>query len=408
VRVSPTTTLMAAPTPSASERRPEAVKGHTSLRGHAIVVAAVFVTTRLMLGAIVSLGLTTMHLRMPSFARTHGASPLIDGLTPWDGPRYAHIVTQGLHLIDTVYFPGYPLLVKAVSLVVSNVWIAGVLTANGCFLVALGYVYALALREFDAATARRTIIFLAIVPGTIFFSAMYTESLYIACGAAALYYARERRWLYAGLAGFGAAATRNTGFLFALAIAVEGLSGTRGWSAAGEVRWRETTAVRSVASRAYRARGALAAALLAISSAVAYVVFLSVAFRDPLASIHAEETQFHKHISLLRLLHPIASNPSLLAGAFDTASAGVFALLSLGVVLTMPLSFGIVTVPALLLPLSTAGTAGMTRYALMLLPCFLLLGRWTRSRVVNAVLLSSFLPLAIFVALVVSHWGSIT
>jgi Gpi18-like mannosyltransferase len=104
----------------------------------------------------------------------------VDGLVRWDGFHYANIALHGYDRMKTVFFPLYPLLVASVRMIVGNVYVAGLLVSNAALLVALCYLYALARREYDQAGATRTVFYLATAPGSVFFWAMYTESLFVA------------------------------------------------------------------------------------------------------------------------------------------------------------------------------------------------------------------------------------
>ncbi len=163
---------------------------------------------------------------------------LLDGLVRWDGGIYLSIAAGGYPLAShggvapaTAFFPAYPLLVRAVEFVVHNDHLAGVLVSNVAFLVALAYLYALARRESDRDTAARAVFYLAAAPAAVFFSAAYTESLFVACVAATFYHAGKGQWAPAALAAILASATRNTGFVLAAVIALEALhqAGVRFW-----------------------------------------------------------------------------------------------------------------------------------------------------------------------------------
>ena len=62
---------------------------------------------------------------------------------------------------------------------------------------------------------------MSIFPTAIFFSAVYSESLFLFLTVASFYYVRERRWLMAGVFGFFAALTRSEGVLLAVPMFIE-------------------------------------------------------------------------------------------------------------------------------------------------------------------------------------------
>ena len=149
----------------------------------------------------------------------------------WDSEHYLAVATEGYsYASDTLsnipFFPLYPLLIRLVMLAVGRVdtqtgAVVGFLISNVALLVALLYLAALVARDLSLATARRTVLYVLIFPMTLFLSAVYAESLFLATGAASLYHARQGEWYRSGVAGGLAALTRPYGFLLVVPIALE-------------------------------------------------------------------------------------------------------------------------------------------------------------------------------------------
>ncbi len=78
--------------------------------------------------------------------------------------------------------------------------------------------------DFDRATAARAVLYLLVFPTTLFLSAVYAESLFLALTVAAFYHARRGQWWIAGALGGLAALARPHGVLLALPLAVEYLA----------------------------------------------------------------------------------------------------------------------------------------------------------------------------------------
>jgi Gpi18-like mannosyltransferase len=212
--------MSAAATSAAAEQ----VRGLVSWEAWQAVIPA-YVTTRAVLFFIVFVSTLAIPL-VPKFGLYAHASPdnpLLDGLVRWDSWSYIYIATRGYSLGDvgtgeiaTVpFFPLYPLVLRTVAVFTGNVFVSGVVVANAALLVALIYLYRLARREFESETATRAVLYLAAAPGAIFFSAVYSESLFVALVAATFYYAGEGRWWRAAVLGALAASARNTGVLLA-------------------------------------------------------------------------------------------------------------------------------------------------------------------------------------------------
>ncbi len=148
-------------------------------------------------------------------------------LTQWDGNWYLSIASHGYHFStehqsNMGFFPFYPMLVKLMSYAISNMAIAGVVTANLCLLVAGFLLYRLvSMDHTDQKVPRAAVIFLMFSPVSFFFSSAYTESTFVMLVVGAFLAARQRKWLIAGLLGMMASATRQVGLLLTIALFVE-------------------------------------------------------------------------------------------------------------------------------------------------------------------------------------------
>src|SRR4029453_15684684 len=81
--------------------------------------------------------------------------------------------------------------------------------------------------ELGDADARLTVALVALFPTAYAFSAVYTESLFLALSAGALYAGRLGRWRWAGVLAALASATRSTGVLLVVPLALLYLYGPR-------------------------------------------------------------------------------------------------------------------------------------------------------------------------------------
>lgn len=178
-------------------------------------------------------------LRLPEGPALNSAAWPLNRLAGWDSWHFTRIaeggyLPPGLPCCDQAFFPGYPLLIRAVMPLV-----AGSALAAGLAVTALsGAVAAVALRRLallrtgDEQVARRAVLYLAIAPTGIFLTAVYTEAMFLALSVAAWLAASRRRWWWAGLLAAGAATVRVNGLLLAAALAVlyaEQLRRDRSW-----------------------------------------------------------------------------------------------------------------------------------------------------------------------------------
>ena len=137
-----------------------------------------------------------------------------------DSRHYLDIARDGYiaagerdRVVQLVFLPGYPLVVRAVMLLVPSDICAGLLTSALCFAGAGCVVYRLLRLDLPHRQALRALRFLVLAPGSFFFAAPMSESLFLLLTAAALYLARTHRPVLGGLCGAYAAFTRSLGLL---------------------------------------------------------------------------------------------------------------------------------------------------------------------------------------------------
>src|SRR4051794_30213054 len=148
---------------------------------------------------------------------------LVAPLARWDSVWYLAIAHDGYPADDprrAAFFPLYPLLVRAGNTVVGSPIVAGALVSVACFAVALVLLRRLTEIELGAPAARAAVWAIALFPGAVFFSAVYSEALYLALSVGCLYAARTGRWAWAATAGALGAATRSAGVLLVVPLAV--------------------------------------------------------------------------------------------------------------------------------------------------------------------------------------------
>ncbi len=155
---------------------------------------------------------------------TEGPHNLVTAWERQDALWYLRIADAGYRTDDgsAAFFPLYPLVISVLALPLGgHPLAAGLLVSNAAFLGALIVLYLLGRSELDELRARRAVVYAAVFPAALFFLAPYSESLFLLLALVTFWGARRRRWWVAGLAGAGAALTRNVGVILALPIAIE-------------------------------------------------------------------------------------------------------------------------------------------------------------------------------------------
>ncbi len=352
-----------------------------------------FLVTRAVIIGIVLLA----DVILPGFNDVHFYE---DGLAPgfvnawdrWDTIWYVEIAEQGYSYVpgaerNTVaFYPLYPLAMAALTpLVGDNPLVAGLLISNVSLLGALMILYRMVLlKTGDAKAASRAVFYIAAFPTAFFFSAVYTESLFLLLTVAAAYCAFRQRWLWASVIGMLAAATRATGFLLVLLVGWEWVM-AQGWAL-------RTIPLRACAQTVREKWLQLLLIALIPLGLLIYMAYLGATFGNPLAAVDAVGG-WRQPSSLQSFLNDVGL---LLAGKLWLSYIMDLAVFLIAMVLTIPIGrkFGIgyalYTAITLLIPAST-GVMSLTRYATVLFPVFMILAVWVRSPRLDFALRTLFL-----------------
>ena len=130
------------------------------------------------------------------------------------------VKSEAGEILDLVFFPGYPLLTGMLMMVFPEV-LSGYLAAWIPFLIAGMMLYRLFRLDCGREKSLRILLWLCLMPGAVFYSYPMSESLFLAATAGAVFSARTRRWLAAGICGFLAAFTRSAGILLLMPLGIE-------------------------------------------------------------------------------------------------------------------------------------------------------------------------------------------
>lgn len=151
---------------------------------------------------------------------------VVEPLRNWDGLWYRLLALDwyagGTQSAKAAFWPLLPGIMRGGSLLTGwTVDTVGYLVANLTFLGALLVLYRLISLDYgNSDTARRAIWALALFPTALFFSAVYTESLFLFLTVSALYlWRRDKLWL-AGLVSIAAALSRSGGVFLILPFLV--------------------------------------------------------------------------------------------------------------------------------------------------------------------------------------------
>ncbi len=249
---------------------PEEENPSISWRSVLPTLVAVFIATRLVVLLVAALSETT--LAPPNPDPSWDERPIFSSLTGSDAVFYLGIADEGYHqepvkagYHDWVFFPLYPMAIRAVSVVtLGDLSLAAILVSNVSFLAAMATLYALSRRHLDHDTSLRSVTYLAIAPGAVAFAMAYGESLFLLLSVGAFLAAEHRRWATMGVLVGLAALTRLPGVLLVVPLLV------LQWQAFGRPRL----------PMAWLALGPLAL--------VGFMAYQGVAIGDPLGFLSAQ------------------------------------------------------------------------------------------------------------------------
>ena len=195
-----------------------------------IVVAAAVLGTRLPVLLIGVLAVTLVGTVPPPAAEavwrisSHEVANL---LARWDTFFYYTIATEGYHWdpavflhYNVVFFPLLPVLMRLGGAAIGgHPLIAGLAVSLIAFAGAMLLLDRLARLELGDEYAWRVVLLISTFPYALYFSAVYTESLFLLLSVGAFYAMRRGRLGWAAVCGLLAGVTRPNGFWLALPLA---------------------------------------------------------------------------------------------------------------------------------------------------------------------------------------------
>jgi hypothetical protein len=338
----------------------------------------------------------------------------------WDAAWYLVIAHYGYRpdlgsytASRDAFFPLYPLGLRAISSLGVPPIGAGVLLSVAALALALYGIHRLTTLELSrlgvggldgdrvADAARLAVLLTAFAPMAFFFSAVYSESLYLALSVGLFWSARQGRWALVGVLGALAAATRSTGLVLALPALMIYLYGPR----EDRTPDRERYGRHGLRPR-YRLRGDVLWLALLPLGVVLYGAYLALAGGDAMAPFRAQSVwgryfagpyvgvwdgvkaafegarqllSFQRH----HVYYPVGSgSPFVEAGHNLLLLVFLIAAIAavVGVLRRLPLAYGAYVIAALALPLSdpvrSQPLMSLPRFLLVLFPLGIWLAAW--------------------------------
>ena len=208
-------------------------------------------------------------------AVTRGLGYVTDVWARWDSVWFLRIAEHGYASLEgtaAAFYPLYPASVGLIGRVFFGHYVlAGIAVSLAASLAAFVLLHDLAETKLGAEGARRTVLYLAIFPMTLFLQAVYSEALFLLLTVAAFLLAERGRFASTGVVAGLALLTRPVGFALLPALAL--------------IAWRSPDRRRALANLA------IAPLLFCL-----YPLYLWIDRGDPFAFLHAQDI-WTRHVS---------------------------------------------------------------------------------------------------------------
>lgn len=304
-----------------------------------------------------------------------GVRSWLSGWDHWDTGLFVKIARFGYqgypsHYTDhgvVAFFPGEPLVLRAVHYVVRDWIAAGLLISAVAGAVACVALARIGTLDAGRLAGSRAPLYLSLSPYAVFLFAGYSEALFLALALPAWLAARRGRWMLAGALGAGAATVRVTGLFLGAALIVQWL----------------------VEPVGHRRRRDVLPLLLPFAAVAGYVVYLRSITGDWLAWPHAQRDfwgrSFTAPWNALQTTWSAATDPGQ-GGAYAWSFRAEIVAMGIGVALCLVLALRrrwaeLVYVGGQVAALGTSSYyLSVARTALLWWPLWLLLAEWSAKR----------------------------
>jgi hypothetical protein len=341
----------------------------------AVITGALVSRVAVLLVGIVALS----AFGVPRGVKVITTNPVRNMVARWDAPWYLSIADRGYEWQpdgqqhNVAFFPAFPVGMVVVTAVLRwHLLHAGLLLSVVAFALAAAYLYRLARETLDDEQALAAVWLLAAYPFAVYYSAPYSEALYLLAAVGAIYHFGRDEWRYAAAWGAVAGLTRSNGCLLSVVLAIVIL--TDFWRRSREGRRRSP---RELVSQ-------LASASAPGMGMLAYSAYLQACFGDPLLWLKAHGAWGRTYTDMgefvsgrAATLADIGPLTYLYSQPYDVLN---FAAAAFGLAMIVPVWRRLGAAPtafvvlSLVPPLVMGGTLSMGRLTSTQFPIFIALG----------------------------------
>lgn len=327
----------------------------------------------------------------------HLGNSLVAPAARWDAIWYLLIADHGyVTRLATEFYPLYPFTARVLGTPVSSSLVGGIVVSMIGLYAALYFLHRLTTLELGEGQARSTVLLLAFFPTSVFFSAVYTEGLFLALTIGAVYAARRGKWAWAGVGGALATLTRPTGVVLIIPLALLYLYGPR-----------EDSPSKSAAAGwhpRHRLHPDLLWLLALPAGLIAYVAYLADRFGDPFVMLGQgaawQQTFTVPFLTFGRAIGRAATGALQIFHGHGPRNVYEFCFLCLacigaaGALRRLPVAYGAYAVAGIVFilsfPIGGASISSFSRYMAPLFPVLMWLAAWSSERRVYRWVLALF------------------
>ena len=310
----------------------------------------------------------------------------------FDVTWYTTIAENGYGSIpgDDHYPPLFPLLIRLVSTLVGNAFIAGLVISHLATLYALKLLYDLYNQWDEKLTGRSTLLYFLIYPASFYLFSAYTESLFLVTALLALRTMQKRSWGWAGFWIFCAISTRLQGVALLLPMLY--------------LMWKDSPLLGKIQH--------WAGLTFAGTGMLFYLFLRSTQVTD--AVIPFSEPVWHAQLVYPWKTYAYAVQ-TLLSGTFNYIDFLNWFIMTLFIVLLLlgwrkiPMEYNLYTAISLLIILTriveSQPLISMSRYSLTLFPVFFTIGSVDKSPWGRRIVIYTCIALSLFLSQEFFGWG---
>jgi hypothetical protein len=281
----------------------------------------------------------------------------------WDSGHYNFIATEGYTYPEQNFFPAWPLLLRIVSLPGIPIALTNYILSTLLGLTTFILLYTVANHYIPKNTARVSLIFFALYPGSAFLIAGHSENLFLIASLLSFYFLKTNHEILASITAGVTSATRLVGVIFVPVMLCKNKLSLK-------------TLVQS---------------LIPLWGIGGYLLYQKLTTGDPFTFIKAQKiwcVAYHNCTLTFPLVTLYKEAKAILAHTYAERTqwytihwffSYIFLLFSLKVIRKFPAYLWIYTLGIILIPLATGSVTSMVRYLLLAFPIFFILPEYAKT-----------------------------